>query len=666
MKRKTLFILTVLLIILAIGVICSACSKGLDSPRNLCIQDGVFYWSEVEGADGYMIYFNDRETDRFFTWNNYLNMSDENIQTSLKSGQTNYLWVRAITLDEYGEPNVKSDRSRLDFSFSRQLSTPKLKVFDNKLQWNTVDYTEKYIAFVTVNGEKQEIELSYKQGATGLIASIDTLPNGTYDVYIIARSSNSEDSEPSNSVELTVENSTVTPDSEYWTVTFDLNYEGAEAITKQAEKGRSVARPEDPTRTGYTFDGWYFDSYCLIKAGFSSKNSSFNITAPTTLYAKWTKIVVKTTPVFIYMENCDELSCDIYQGDNLLEEGISFSKVSGKENWFKANINELTTQIILDNGTTKSDKIAFDKTSPYYKDGEWLTEYPTEPDPIPTPSGYYVTVIINGNQTVYLTKNENPDDPNVTQEYYGSFTLSASDSITILDSDNLEFINYEPDCGFNGVAPYDGEYTVYAKKYLDGGDSVWVTMPDAPVYNDRVVYFYNYKGWSSVSAYSWISDTVNNAKWPGVKMTKVDGHDDWYSITVSGSFSNIQFNNSNNGQQTADLVIDNDKPYFNGYEWTDGFNTYEGPSSRTVYFYNSENWSTVYAYTWPKGGGNTNWPGVKMTKVDGHDGWYSIEVDIAYNMIVFNNGTNQTADIDIPSGTALYYNNATNKWQSSF
>lgn len=662
MRKKTLFILSILLVVLTLGVVLSGCGKELSSPRDLCLDNGVFRWSPVEGADGYLIYFNDKETSRFFTWYNYLDMGNDGIQSSLKSGQVNQMWVRAITLDEYGEPDLKSDRSRLDFGYSKKLDTPtrvKFSAETNTLQWkSTINEDVKYIAVLTINGEMKEIELKYTQTAA-LKASLDSFPGGTYRVYIIARAEGYEDSDPSDSVEVTVDGS-ANPATDTWTVTFDLNYEDSTPVTVEAEKGGNVSRPENPTRQGYTFVGWYFDSYCLVEAGFTSKNSKFNVTAPTTVYAKWKKVEIKTTPVFVYMENCEELAADIYQGDTLLEEGIAFSKVNGKANWFKANINELTTAIVLDNGT-KTDKIAFDKASPYYKNGEWLTSYPLDP----TPSSF-VSVTINGGQIVNLTKNASPEASNVTLEYSGSFTLSANDSIIITNTDGLEYINYEPDCGFNGVAPYEGEYTVYAKLYDDGSHSVWVTMPDAPVYSDRVVYFYNYDNWSSVSAYAWISDTVNNAKWPGVKMTKVEGHDGWYSITVSGSFSNIQFNNSNNGKQTADLVIDNDKPYFNGYEWTNGFNTYEGPTSVTVYFYNSANWSKVYAYTWPKGGSAPGWPGVLMTKVEGHDGWYSIEVDIAYNMIIFNNGTNQTDDIDMPSGSTLYYNNATGKWQSSF
>ncbi|MBO4534792.1 MAG: InlB B-repeat-containing protein, partial [Clostridia bacterium] len=51
---------------------------------------------------------------------------------------------------------------------------------------------------------------------------------------------------------------------------------------------RTMATPANPVRQGFIFEGWYEDSYCLIKAEFGAKKSMFKITAPTDFYAKWT------------------------------------------------------------------------------------------------------------------------------------------------------------------------------------------------------------------------------------------------------------------------------------------------------------------------------------------------------------------------------------------
>ena len=67
------------------------------------------------------------------------------------------------------------------------------------------------------------------------------------------------------------------------TVTFESS--GGSAVDTQAvDYGGRVSRPADPTRTGYTFDGWYSDAGLTGLYDFSSP-----VTADLTLYAKWTQ-----------------------------------------------------------------------------------------------------------------------------------------------------------------------------------------------------------------------------------------------------------------------------------------------------------------------------------------------------------------------------------------
>ncbi len=76
--------------------------------------------------------------------------------------------------------------------------------------------------------------------------------------------------------------------------------------------------------------------------------------------------------------------------------------------------------------------------------------------------------------------------------------------------------------------------------------------------------------------------------------------------------------------------------------------------SGTVYFKNTANWSTVNAYVWI-GGTETSiqaWPGQAMTKVKDNIYKYTISGD--YNMIIFNNGGDQTVDLTIPGANQIY------------
>lgn len=69
-----------------------------------------------------------------------------------------------------------------------------------------------------------------------------------------------------------------------WMVTFLLNYDGAGLYqTKSVEDGKTVERPADPMRTGYTFSGWTV----------STMGGAFDFTKAVTenvvVYAQWTQ-----------------------------------------------------------------------------------------------------------------------------------------------------------------------------------------------------------------------------------------------------------------------------------------------------------------------------------------------------------------------------------------
>ena len=70
---------------------------------------------------------------------------------------------------------------------------------------------------------------------------------------------------------------------ETYTVNFD-SCGGSALASKEASSGALVVAPVAPTRTGYTFDGWYKEATCSNAWNFSADK----ITQDTTLYAKWT------------------------------------------------------------------------------------------------------------------------------------------------------------------------------------------------------------------------------------------------------------------------------------------------------------------------------------------------------------------------------------------
>ena len=74
-----------------------------------------------------------------------------------------------------------------------------------------------------------------------------------------------------------------------YTITFYTNDGTTEKSTKVVNKGDKVVKPEDPTREGYTFDGWYDKKENGKEYDFTKE-----VTSDISLYAYWSKIGDKT------------------------------------------------------------------------------------------------------------------------------------------------------------------------------------------------------------------------------------------------------------------------------------------------------------------------------------------------------------------------------------
>lgn len=70
-----------------------------------------------------------------------------------------------------------------------------------------------------------------------------------------------------------------------YTVTFDLNYgSDTQYDKKTVKKGETVSKPSDPSRSGYSFSGWYAQ-----KSGGKKFDFKTGITSDLTLYARWSR-----------------------------------------------------------------------------------------------------------------------------------------------------------------------------------------------------------------------------------------------------------------------------------------------------------------------------------------------------------------------------------------
>jgi uncharacterized repeat protein (TIGR02543 family) len=96
-------------------------------------------------------------------------------------------------------------------------------------------------------------------------------------------------------------------------ITFDYNYESSEATLKYIDKDTAVDEPDDPTRTGYTFDGWYTEAENGTKVDFSQTYSS-----GATLYAHWTAKTYTVTLNWNY-DGSTPVETTYHYGDEIQE-----------------------------------------------------------------------------------------------------------------------------------------------------------------------------------------------------------------------------------------------------------------------------------------------------------------------------------------------------------
>lgn len=84
----------------------------------------------------------------------------------------------------------------------------------------------------------------------------------------------------------------------YW-LTFESNG-GSYVAPAFYANGTTAKSPDEPTKSGYTFAGWYTDKNLMTAANFG------NITATTILYAKWREKGNTSYTVIHWLENADD------------------------------------------------------------------------------------------------------------------------------------------------------------------------------------------------------------------------------------------------------------------------------------------------------------------------------------------------------------------------
>ena len=146
---------------------------------------------------------------------------------------------------------------------------------------------------------------------------------------------------------------------------------------------------------------------------------------------------------------------------------------------------------------------------------------------------------------------------------------------------------------------------------------------------------------------------------------KVNNGDNWYgnsgtiketTLATSEVGWNLSTSNGTNCKLTTTVAGD----YTFLFDKTSKNVVVIAPQMIRVYFQNTGNWSTVNAYIWSRVGDSATvatygWPGISITgNVEGDV--YYIDVPCGTSNIIFNNGSSQTADLKLGTGTCQLFN----------
>jgi len=157
-----------------------------------------------------------------------------------------------------------------------------------------------------------------------------------------------------------------------YTVTFNSNGGSAVATIENVTSGEKISKPTDPTRTGYTFAGWYKESELTNEFNFATDT----ITSDTTLYAKWEEVVPATITTIsvgnVDMPEVGESSDDLTNTPATLTYGDSYQmagfgiKVKNGDSWDDYNGEEN----VIEAGKTYRVEITLEATSEKLFDSE--------------------------------------------------------------------------------------------------------------------------------------------------------------------------------------------------------------------------------------------------------------------------------------------------------
>ena len=262
--------------------------------------------------------------------------------------------------------------------------------------------------------------------------------------------------------------------------------------------------------------------------------------------------------------------------------------------------------------------------------GEWPGNEMTEVEQTPNGTDWYVTTINSTGLNIILNNGKS-------------------------QTSNIEDLEEETYIYYTGKSGYEIVDKDFFKPVRPLGITVHVTAPAAP------------------HLYAWNDSGSLNGEWPGDVLSEtVEGANGtlWYTATFEEDEFNLILNNGKEGDNNKTEDIEGVKT--DVYLAYNGFNGYEkvtkdyegfGMSDKVVVHVCADEAPNLYAWT-DDGELNGTWPGTKMTEVtrtaNGTE-WYTTTFYVPMANIIFNNGTQQTANIEGVTGEVYFAYNGTSK-----
>ena len=190
--------------------------------------------------------------------------------------------------------NTKKDGTGTKYDIGASYTTDADLTLYAQYKKNTVTYTVKYDANGGDNAPKEQTKTKGKELVLSTtvptkegykFVNWNTKKDGTGTSY---NAGSKYTTEASITLYAQYEKELNEEETKY-TITFYTNDGTTEKSTKVVNKGNKVVKPEDPTREGYTFDGWYDKKENGKEYDFTKE-----VTSDISLYAYWSKIGDKT------------------------------------------------------------------------------------------------------------------------------------------------------------------------------------------------------------------------------------------------------------------------------------------------------------------------------------------------------------------------------------